>query len=77
MYASYRVLNSQLPQFRAQWREMLVSTGLDPDNDSRDTTTPEGIGNRAGEAVIASRLHDGMNQLGDEGGRKYNRQPYA
>lgn len=77
MYASYRVLNSQLPQFRAQWREMLTSTGLDPDNDSRDTTTPAGIGNRAGEAVIASRLHDGMNQLGDEGGRKYNRQPYS
>ncbi|MEV8437337.1 vanadium-dependent haloperoxidase [Actinosynnema sp. NPDC051121] len=77
LYASHRVLDSQLPRFRAQWRTMLVSAGLDPDDDSRDTATPAGIGNRAGEAVIASRLHDGMNQLGDEGGRRYDRQPYA
>jgi hypothetical protein len=77
LYASYRVLNRQLPQFRGNWRDMLVSAGLDPDNDSRDVTTPAGIGNSAGDAVITSRLHDGMNQLGDEGGRRYNRQPYA
>lgn len=77
VYASRRVLDSQLPQFREHWRDMLVSAGLDPDDDSQDPTTPAGIGNRAGDAVIASRLHDGMNQLGDEGGRKYHRRPYA
>lgn len=77
LYASYRVLNSQLPRFHADWRDMLTSAGLDPDNDTRDLVTPAGIGNSAGEAVVAGRLHDGMNQLGDEGGRKYNRQPYA
>ncbi|WP_162906947.1 vanadium-dependent haloperoxidase [Allorhizocola rhizosphaerae] len=77
LYATYRLLNSQLPQFRQQWREMLLSVGLNPDDNSQDLTTPVGIGNRAGNAVVASRLHDGMNQLGDEGGRKYNRQPYA
>ena len=36
-----------------------------------------GIGNTAGNAVVNARLHDGMNQLGDEGGRTYNRMPYA
>ena len=77
MYASYRVLNSVLPQNADGWRKMMKSVGLDPDNVSRDTTTPIGIGNLAGWGVVAAREHDGMNQLGDEGGRKYNRRPYA
>ena len=77
LYASYVVLNELLPKFRAQWREMLSTVGLDPDDPGRDPANPVGIGIRAGEAVIASRLHDGMNRLGDEGGRTYDRQPYA
>ena len=35
------------------------------------------IGLAAGEAVVASRLQDGMNQLGDADGSRYNRKPYA
>jgi len=77
LYATYRVLNSLLPQNADDWRKMLTSVGLDPDNTSRDTTTAVGIGNVAGWAIVAAREHDGMNQLGDEGGRRYNRQPYA
>jgi hypothetical protein len=77
LYATYRVLNSLLPQNAHDWRRMLESVGLDPDNVSRDLTTAVGIGNAAGWAVVAAREHDGMNQLGDEGGRKYNRRPYA
>jgi len=77
IYASYRVLNSVLPQNAADWRRMMTSVGLDPDNVSTNTTTPDGIGNVAGWAIVAAREHDGMNQLGDEGGRKYNRRPYA
>lgn len=77
MYASYRILLSLFPQYEQEWRDMVASVGLDPDNNSRNRTTPVGIGNRAGNAVVAARLHDGMNQLGDEGGRRYNRQPYA
>jgi hypothetical protein len=77
LYASYRVLNSLLPQHAADWRNMLASVGLDPDDDQQNTTTPIGIGNLAGHAVVAAREHDGMNQLGDEGGRRYNLQPYA
>jgi hypothetical protein len=77
LYASYVVLNGLLPKYRAQWRDMLSKVGLDPDDPNRDPASPVGIGTRAGEAVLASRLHDGMNRLGDEGGRKYDRQPYA
>jgi hypothetical protein len=77
LYASFRVLNSLLPQHAADWREMLASVGLDPDDNQMNTITPIGIGNMAGKAIVAVREHDGMNQLGDEGGRKYNLRPYA
>jgi hypothetical protein len=75
-YASYHVLNSLMPRFSANWRTMLTSVGLDPDDASTDLTSAVGIGNAAGRAVAAARERDGMNQLGDEGGRVYNLQPY-
>lgn len=77
IYASYRVLNSMLPNFTSNWRGMVSSAGLDPDDNQVIMVTPAGIGNAAGFAVVAAREHDGMNQLGDEGGRVYNLQPYA
>jgi hypothetical protein len=77
LYASYRVLNSLLPARTSDWRAMLLSVGLDPDDATEDLATPAGIGNVAGNAVVAAREHDGMNQLGDEGGILYNRQAYA
>jgi hypothetical protein len=76
LYASFQVLNSVLPKHKADWVAMLESVGLDPADDQENTTTPIGIGNLAGKAVVAAREHDGMNQLGDEC-RKYNLQPYA
>lgn len=79
LYASYRVVNSLFPQpqFQATWDNMLTSVGLDPADDSTDLNSPVGIGNAAGNAVVSNRERDGMNQLGDEGGRTFNRQPYA
>lgn len=77
LYASYRVYNSLFPRHAADWRNMLTAVGLDPDDDQVNTSTPIGIGNAAGNAVVAARESDGMNQLGDEGGRTYNRRPYA
>jgi hypothetical protein len=79
LYASYRVLNSLFPQpqFTAKWNDMLASVGLDPADSSTDLNSPVGIGNAAGNAVVHHRERDGMNQLGDEGGRTYNRRPYA
>ncbi|HEY8939367.1 MAG TPA: vanadium-dependent haloperoxidase [Cellvibrio sp.] len=75
-YASYRVLSSLAPARQAQWDAMLTNVGLDPTDNSMDPNTPVGIGNIAGSSVVNARLHDGMNQLGDEGGIKYNRKPY-
>ena len=76
LYASYRVLSSLAPARQAQWDAMLTNAGLDPTDNSMDANTPVGIGNIAGMSVVNGRLHDGMNQLGDEGGVKFNRQPY-
>ncbi|MFU8852191.1 DUF6851 domain-containing protein [Micromonospora sp. SL1-18] len=72
LYASHRVLMYMLPQQARYWRELMTSVGLDPDDQQENTTTPVGIGNLAAKAVIAARQRDGMNELGDEGGRKYN-----
>lgn len=77
LYASYHVLNSLLPKRNEEWRDMLTSVNLDPNDASEDTMTPIGIGNVAGKAIVDFREHDGMNQLGDHGGRLYNLEPYA
>lgn len=77
LYASYRVLMNLLPQHREDWRRMLTSVGLDPDDNQENKNTAIGIGNLAAKAIIAHREKDGMNQLGTEGGRKYNPLPYA
>jgi hypothetical protein len=77
LYASYHLLNSLMPRNYADWRAMLESVGLNPDDGSEDPTTAIGIGNLAGKGVIAARERDGMNQLGDEGGQLYHRRPYA
>ncbi|HEY5947386.1 MAG TPA: vanadium-dependent haloperoxidase [Kofleriaceae bacterium] len=76
-YAALRTLSVTMPKSSiAVWRSMLASVGLNPDNNSTDLTTAAGIGNAAGNAVIAARHHDGMNVFGDEGGKKYNLRPY-
>jgi hypothetical protein len=43
---------------------LLSSVGGDPANASTDPSTPAGVGNAAGAAVIAYRQFDGSNQLG-------------
>jgi hypothetical protein len=77
LYAIYRVLNAVVPSRADKWRELLTGVGLDPDDDRENDTTPSGIGNLAAKRVLASRVRDGMNLLGDEGDRRYHRQPYA
>ena len=76
-YASYRVLLSLAPQNAAEWRAVLESVGLDPDDDHEGTDDPIGIGNAAGNAVVAARENDGMNQLGNEDGEIYNLRPFS
>jgi hypothetical protein len=75
-YASYRLLNRLMPRFAGNWRTMMESVGLDPNDTSTNLTTAVGIGNRAGNAVAAAREQDGMNQLGDKGGKRYHLRPY-
>ena len=77
LYSSYHVLNSLFPKFTGLWRTMLENEGLDPDDDSVDLTSPIGLGNVAGQSVVAARIHDGMNQLGDMGDKDYHRVPYS
>lgn len=76
-YATYRVLLSLYPKHTQVWRDMMVLAGQDPNDTSTNPATAIGIGNLAGQAVVNDREHDGMNQLGDEGGRQFNRFPYA
>jgi hypothetical protein len=76
-YATYRVLMSLFPKDKATWDGMMALAGQDPANTSTDPATPIGLGNLAGAAVVNSRERDGFNQLGDEGGREFNREPYA
>ena len=73
--ASLPVLSSLFPSHAPAWRE-LVSAAL-PDHLAGADRVAARIGGRAGRAVVADRVHDGMNQLGDEGHRRYNLVPYA
>lgn len=77
IYAAYTSLNHSFPQFASDFRDMMATAGLDPGDAKPNTTTPAGIGTMAAQKVIAARKHDGSNRDGDEGGRKYNRVPYA
>ncbi|MCW8107160.1 vanadium-dependent haloperoxidase [Alteromonas ponticola] len=80
LYASYHVMLSLQPQRMQTWRAMLEDLGLDPDLDTDDTSTPEGLGIVAGKNVVFNRQNDGMNQLGniaaDGEEAKYNPVPY-
>lgn len=72
LYASYSSFNRLIPEFAGNWRAMMASAGLDPDNASQDITTPAGLGNMAARRAFESRTHDGMNRFGEESGRRYN-----
>lgn len=72
-YAAYRALSDLYPSEVPDLQALMRSLGYDPADDSRDLSTPAGIGNQCAAVVIASRHIDGSNQLGDLGGGR----PYA
>ena len=74
-YATYRSLMEIFPEDAAWIKDEVRKRGLDTEDDSRDLAKPQGVGNTAAAAVIASRRHDGANQLGDELGS--NGKPYS
>jgi len=75
IYGTLQIIKGVVPDRLPAFRTLLGLIGLNPDDASEDPTTPVGIGNLAGKAIVAARLRDGMNQVGDVG-RKYNPLPY-
>jgi hypothetical protein len=75
MHAGYQVAKGLFAEREPIMRQALIAIGLDPDDESEDLTSPVGIGNVAGKAVVRARANDGMNHLGDIG-RKYHGKPY-
>ncbi len=72
--AAYRAMNEYYYTDSLLFADFMRELGLDPDNDSMDPSTPEGIGNLAAQAVIEARKGDGANQYGEEEGS--NGEPY-
>jgi hypothetical protein len=64
-FAAYRCLSDLFPNDLASYDAVMKGFGLNPSDNSRDPTTPSGIGNLAAESVLEFRHHDGSNQLGD------------
>ncbi|MET9258071.1 DUF6851 domain-containing protein [Streptomyces sp. NPDC003717] len=76
LHAANVAVRALYPERAPIMRQVLAMVGLDADDTTTDTTTAAGIGNTAAHAVLAARLHDGMNALGDEG-RTRPGPPYA
>lgn len=72
-YAAYRAMLHYYFSDSTLLRKRMGEFGLDPDNTSKDPTTPEGIGNLAASTVIEKRFSDGSN----EKGLLANRAPYC
>ena len=56
------------PELQARIHAAMKKMGYDPANDSRDVTTPAGIGNTVADALIEHYKNDGANQSGDIAG---------
>jgi hypothetical protein len=68
-FAAYRATVDLFPADRESvFDPLMARLGYDPGNSTTDLESPAGIGNLACAAVLASRHHDGANQLGDEPG---------
>ena len=67
-YGAYRALLDLFPTRSGDLTGFMTDLGYDPADASVDTTTPQGVGNMASQAVVDFRHRDGANQLGDEPG---------
>ena len=74
-YAMYRACLDQFPDFAEYLTDEMTRMGYDPDDTSKDLTTPRGIGNHVARVLIEYRHRDGANQLGDEQGS--SGEPYS
>ena len=72
-YAAYRALVELFPTRKAQFDAEMVRLGYDPNDNTGNLATPQGVGNVAAAAVIQFRRNDGSNQLGNlNGGAPYS-----
>lgn len=67
-YAAYRAMSEYYYKDEPMFAEFMRELGYDPENESLDPSTPEGIGNLAAKSVIEARKGDGANQYGEEDG---------
>tara|TARA_R110002050_G_scaffold100580_2_gene208222 strand:- start:10321 stop:11796 length:1476 start_codon:yes stop_codon:yes gene_type:complete len=67
-YAAFRTMNEYYYSDKALFSNFMIALGFDPNNETLDPNTPEGIGNLAAKAVIEARKKDGANQYGEENG---------
>ncbi|WP_318310202.1 vanadium-dependent haloperoxidase [Flagellimonas crocea] len=72
-YAAFRALREYYYSDEKLFTDFMIELGLNPNNESLNPNTPEGIGNLAAKAVIEARKWDGANQYGEEGS---NGEPY-
>lgn len=63
-YAAYRTMKEYYYSDSVMLRKAMVDFGYDPDNNTTDPSTPEGIGNLAAMTIIKARMEDGSNQTG-------------
>jgi len=63
-YAAYRVLVDLLPAQKTMFDQLMLDLGYNPNNQSLNSATPTGIGNRMAAQLLAFRHQDGSNQLG-------------
>ena len=74
-HATYRAMMYLFPEDAVWIKTQVRARGLNPDDNSTDPSTPQGVGNVAAAAVFEYRRHDGANQDGDEAGS--NGVPYS
>jgi hypothetical protein len=71
-FAAYRTLADLFPSRRPIYATQMTALGYDPNDTSTTPTTPQGVGNKAAEAVINFRHADGSNQTRNDSGTPAN-----
>jgi hypothetical protein len=61
-FAAYRTLVWLFPSRQSTYTAQMQALAYDPSDTSVDATTPQGIGNKAAQAIIAYRGNDNSNQ---------------
>ena len=79
IHATYHILEGLVPEAKSLIDEMIMNAlGDDYNLEVEDKTRADGIGNIVGKKIFEIASSNGLNSLGDFGGKvKYNRKPYA